>query len=343
MKLKVFAILLLYGCTAGCTHVQLRHNSVRQSATVVEIYQQQVLENLAKFVRDPYAMPHFAVASGGLNAVNDNHVSQLGLSWNTFRFTGATLGGNAARSMSQNWTLVPVNDPRKLELMRCAYQQAVRNCHPTFAADCPDCQKRFNRFYTGDSNTFPPLPGSPDSTGIITSNCLNSGWFHAGCAKCGEKILRKNSCCPCGIYCGCAVWVEPGIGTDELTKLTIAILDYALNEPPSIIPPTIEVVAYLGSTGGPATASTATFVKRGVLTAKSDAQWILSEHEKEEFKKEPKIQQDGVKTHELPEPLSQVFEPFGSFPARQVEPVRSAAPPATFDQLFQQELIRVGQ
>ena len=34
-----------------------------------------------------------------------------------------------------------------------------------------------------------------------------------------------------GEYCGCYVWVLPE-GQDQLTKLTLAILDYALHEPP---------------------------------------------------------------------------------------------------------------
>lgn len=344
MDSRVVATLLVALTSTGCTHVQLRHNSIRQSATVSEIYQQQVLENLAKFARDPNALPHFSVASGGLNSVNDSGSGQVGLAWNTFRFTGATLGGNAARGQAQNWTLVPVNDPRKLELMRCAYQRAVSHCHPVILGDCPDCQKRFNKFYTGDISTLPPEPGSPASIGIITSNCLGAGWFHVGCEKCCEKIKRENPCWPCGTYCGCTVWVEPGVGTDELAKLTIAILDYALNDPLRIVPPTVEVVAYLGSAGGPATAATATFVKRGVLIAGSDVQKILSENELNKFQKAVSTSTKAT-PEELPsqERLSTDFIPQGSFFMQQPEPLPSPAPPATFDQLFQQQLQRVGQ
>ncbi|MEM8864785.1 MAG: hypothetical protein AAGF31_04490, partial [Planctomycetota bacterium] len=49
--------------TTGCTTARaLRHNTVSQANTVADIHQQQVLDNLAKFVHDPYAIPSFAVA-----------------------------------------------------------------------------------------------------------------------------------------------------------------------------------------------------------------------------------------------------------------------------------------
>ena len=36
----------------GCTHVQLQKDTVQQARTLSDIYQQQVLDNLAKFVYD---------------------------------------------------------------------------------------------------------------------------------------------------------------------------------------------------------------------------------------------------------------------------------------------------
>ena len=53
-----------------------------------------------------------------------------------------------------------------------------------------------------------------------------------------------------GEYRGCYVWVTPE-GQDQLTKLTLAILDYALHDPP--IMRTKEVVYYLDEYGLPTT------------------------------------------------------------------------------------------
>ena len=163
-----------------------------------------------------------------------------------FPFFLSALGvsGTAQRSQQEAYTVTPVNDPRKLELMRCAYQLAIRNCGcGTVSGDCPDCQTRFKVFYTGDPNG----DISQGANGIVTSECLKTDccWFHVGCEKC----WRKHGSCECyGEYCGIYVWVPPE-GQDELAKLTLAILDYALHEPP--VKRTKQVEYYLDSYGLP--------------------------------------------------------------------------------------------
>src|SRR5207248_858492 len=86
------------------------------------------------------------------------------------------------------------------------------------------------------------------SKGVVTSECLKGPcWFGVGCEKC----LPKD--CPCnfvGHYCGLYVWVLPG-GQDELAKLTLTMLDYALSTPPQ--PITKAVVYYIDAMGLPTT------------------------------------------------------------------------------------------
>jgi len=127
--------------------------------------------------------------------------------------------------------------------MRCAYQRAVASCSGfAESVQCPDCAKRWNNFYTGapykknaagdrlsDPRNLVPPPGDPKSDGRVTSECLSSEcWFHVGCKKHVPKTCPRTHV---GHYCDVYVWVDPGRGTDELTKLTLAILDYAVNEP----------------------------------------------------------------------------------------------------------------
>ena len=67
------------------------------------------------------------------------------------------------------------------------------------------------------------------ANGIVTSECLSEHtcWFHIGCHRCVPKH------CECvGHYRDTYVWVCPE-GRDELTKLTLAILDYATNTAPA--------------------------------------------------------------------------------------------------------------
>ena len=209
--------------------------------------ERQVLDNLAMFVCNYNAMPHFSYANQSGAQVTDQANGNASMGWgrvNLFGSTSATgtnnnfpfplllsaigISGGAQRSQQEAFTVTPVNDPRKLELMRCAYQLAVSRCGRGAASGtCPDCQTRFNVFYTGDPNG----DIRQGANGIVTSECLkgNCCWFHVGCKKCWEKHHK----CSCyGEYCGVYVWVLPD-GRDELTKLTLAILDYALHEPPA--------------------------------------------------------------------------------------------------------------
>ena len=115
--------VLAVSMLAGCTHVQLRKNTVRQSETHSEIYEQQVMDNLAKFVYDQGALPHFAIANAGASGVEDSGNINGQLNWDRFShgFASAFLGGSVSRRANESWTLVPVSDPRRLQLMRCAY------------------------------------------------------------------------------------------------------------------------------------------------------------------------------------------------------------------------------
>ena len=112
--------------------------------------------------------------------------------------------------------------------MRCAYQQAVSSCgYGKPSEHCPDCQTRMKQFYTGD----PDGDIAARANGIITSDCLKSDcWFHVSCCK---KDVPKDCCNYVGEYCGTYVWVGPE-GRDELAKLTLAILDYAQNDAPTL-------------------------------------------------------------------------------------------------------------
>jgi hypothetical protein len=220
----------------------LRKQTISQSTAVHDLVEQQVMDNLAMFVHDPNSMPYFSYANQGGSQVTDqagatasagggrvNMFGALPVFPYSFPFGLSTLGltANAQRSQQLAFTVTPVNDPRKLELMRCAYQIAVANCgRGAVSGTCPDCQTRFKIFYTGDPN------GDIRQTanGIVTSECLRSNccWFHVGCKKC----VPKDCCCiAVGEYCGCYVWVLPE-GQDQLTKLSLAILDYAMHEPP---------------------------------------------------------------------------------------------------------------
>lgn len=246
-----------------------------------------MLNNLAKFAHDPNALPDFGVPTDGLAQIDDGFSAGNDWTWRTLDGETGLFKFGADRGIRQSWSLKPVQDPRKLELMRCAYQRAVgyANC----SSCCIDCQKRFQHFYTGKvCNKIPesclgcPETGClaqdceacevrPESkecqgcqaeqafcksqladTGIVTSNCLESCWFHVGCADCLDKIRKENPCCLVGEHCGTVVWVCPGRGSEQLSRLTIAILDYAVNDPKKPADPaTKEVIGHYNKDGEP--------------------------------------------------------------------------------------------
>jgi hypothetical protein len=202
------------------------------------------------------------------------------------------------RQKQNNWTVTPITDPRKLELMRCAYQRSVSQCTGIDESTCcPDCQRRFNQFYTGSSaspprsnETTPSSPppanattasgelppptlsiGSPQSTSAscdacptesakVTADCLNTGhcWFHCGC-----KSSVPKCCGYVGHYCDTYVWVCAGPDRDELAKLTLAILDYATHDGATL--PSKQVTAYITADGAPTTEANANFVIQATI------------------------------------------------------------------------------
>ncbi len=265
----IVVLLPLIAC--GCAHQQLRWNTVRQSRTLTDIYEQQVLDNLAMFVSEPNSLPFFSFPNAGGSNVMDTGAITGVLNW-AHGISGLNSGSltlNGSRNMTESWTLTPIIDPVKLQLMRCAYQQVVSNCGiGEISLHCPDCEKMRNAYlgrgidpnlegckekYTKRSACPPPsrddtetrqpaaateaapagastqpAHNTPDFPGAASTECLCPVcWIGYGCKKCMPKHAK---CLKVGNYCGMQVWVLPG-AQDELTKLTLNILNYAYNDP----------------------------------------------------------------------------------------------------------------
>jgi hypothetical protein len=215
------------------------------------VYQQQVLNNLARFVYDPGSMPYFSYATQSTNQVQNTAQGTLTgtFSGSPLKFMNLTLGGQGTHLANEAFTLTPVNDPRKLELMRCAYQKAAEACRGTdVSTTCPDCKTLLNSFYTGDKDGDIALK----SKGRVTTECFSGAcWYHVGCKNCLPKTC---DCLLVGEYCGVYVWVDQ-FGRDELTKLTLTILDFAINSAPALN--TKQVVYFIDQNGLPTTPTNA--------------------------------------------------------------------------------------
>ena len=256
----LLAVLAL--AASGCAHDQLRWNTVQQSRSLSDIYEQQVLNNLAMFARDPGAMPFFAYPNAGATDVSGEGSVGSGFNWSDTSFLGMDLAIGGRRGMSEAWTLMPVSDPRRLQLMRCAYQQAVANAGigEGESYSCPDCNKALKQFYLGDAGDSKTIGAYTTDTGNVTTACLSPGqWFGVGPKEC---VPKKCPCLKVGHYCGTYVWVLPG-GQQELSKLTLVILDFAINVPPPL--ETKEVVVYFDNARQPTTKDKAVIEVRSTL------------------------------------------------------------------------------
>lgn len=304
-------LLLGLGTLPGCLDAQLRKNTVAVGYSSGEIQQQQVLDNLAMFVCDYNAFPSFSYPNQGGSNVTDSGsagatpgFSRIGLTGTAVKaFVFSTLGLNfgVSRTCLESFTLTPINDPKKLELMRCAYQRAVKSCGlGVESTTCPDCKAIFNKFYTGDVN------GNirEHANGSVTIECLNDQpcWFHVGCHHCVPK-----HCACVGHYCDTWVWVLPE-GRDELTKLTLTILDYAINSAPAGL--SKQILYYIDEYGLPTTRNEAVGAVQANVAIDEEPASLLNRPQAEELRIE-RILKDRLR--QIDEEIAAILKNFPDF------------------------------
>lgn len=247
----------------GCQHTHLRHNTVSQSRTLSDIYEQQVLDNLARTVHDAHAIPFFAYPKDGTTSIND----QLNFSASPLRNIEHVLGVTGGRSGLEQWGLTPVSDPDKLLLMKCAYQRAVYGAPLDGCDECcvkekafegkPDVVRTVFNMKTGVAvcnpktgqpyNVYDGVSGleyldengdihSVDASGKVTiqkHDCNGTCGTTCGWLKYGKRCDMPKDCCNLvGFHCGTYVWVDK-CHRQHLTRLTLKILDYAVNDTPT--------------------------------------------------------------------------------------------------------------
>lgn len=112
-RIALIAILL-----TGCTNNQLRRSTVGQAMTLTEIQHRQVLQNLASFAGNPYALPKHVSIHDGTAQITDNG-SILGQVINRHFLQ---IGGQ--RTIVDQWSMQPVTNDVALKLLRVAYRDA---------------------------------------------------------------------------------------------------------------------------------------------------------------------------------------------------------------------------
>jgi hypothetical protein len=138
----VFASCLL----SSCASTQVNHNAKELGESVEDIAEDQVSENLNRFLLDPSAIPSQVAVNGGTAETTDsvtpqftfplepseavtNTVTQAATTTLTHSNTstlgafGLSLGGTA--QWRQSWALVPVTDPDALRRLRALYRYVI--------------------------------------------------------------------------------------------------------------------------------------------------------------------------------------------------------------------------
>lgn len=191
----------------GCLHTRLANHTRYHVQTVVDIQQQQVLDNVARFACNDKSTPFFSVPGTGTTTVGENNTGNAGLTWNPNTLTGETLGLTKQHTNSENWSLTPINAPGRLQGMRAAYQ------FTTGSAVSKNDAEIFESWFPNEENA-------------LVNRVPSSGWYFVA-AK--GKVPKE--ACGVGRFGDCYVWVD-NCGLESLNRLTMAILELATREVP---------------------------------------------------------------------------------------------------------------
>lgn len=203
----LLSIVLLVGC--GCQQVQLRERAVQLASTSPDLFQQQVLDNLALLAAKPDAMPYYLLPSQGTEQIARTLQVQYTPGWDFItsmsKFAGQWLfdkQGAQIQGTNQNqqtWQMFPVSDPDKLILMRSALRKATG-----FEDQYWPKVKYLFQTYAGWAKYL---------------DMVQDGWLIVG----NKKDAPKRGCLVAH-YCDVYVWVLPD-AQEKLANLTLAILD----------------------------------------------------------------------------------------------------------------------
>ena len=181
MNRTTVLITCLAALTApGCTHLQLKRSTALTQRSMSDLRFKHMLDNLALMVSNPAGVPNPVVISGGVVQVSDNGAGTGNIT-DLFPFGLFTAG----RTVSEQWSLSPLQNSEKLALMRCAFQVLLNSNLQYEDA----CQQRL-REALGEEDLCVAIP---------------RGWYHVGCKRDVPRDARY-----CGNYDDTYVWV-----TDE--------------------------------------------------------------------------------------------------------------------------------
>ena len=139
---RISKLLTVCACAGvvGCTSLLLRHSTNSVSSSIRQILQKQVLDNLGRFVDNPYTIPSEAVLTTGAIQIQSQVTGQMKLPYTVTRTTDKEVDPGANVQWQESWTITPVMDSSDLSRLEYLYQGAVSNARQVTAVVTPSAK-----------------------------------------------------------------------------------------------------------------------------------------------------------------------------------------------------------
>ncbi|MGE3808340.1 MAG: hypothetical protein AB7K24_27070, partial [Gemmataceae bacterium] len=177
LMVRLLLALTLLASASGCaTHRALAHKTNHVTNTITDINYQQVLDNVALFTKNPFAIPSLAVVNAGTVSIDDTYQAGGGPQYSPTMVFNQQVGGLAiltlaptlqsTRDITENWSLSPITDTDNLRRIRCAFQLLVADGEVN---PCVECQQELKEFFLGEADDL---------------DCIvPRGWYYVGRKK----------------------------------------------------------------------------------------------------------------------------------------------------------------
>jgi hypothetical protein len=143
--------ILLLVLLSGCAETALKKSTLDTAATVRDVNYQQVLNNLAMYVDDPYTLPSQVKLTGGLIQISDTAGPTYDFSMPNNMKVTQDIKMSLNRQWTEKWDVSPVVDPNDMRQLRQVYQWAV-------AGKTKD--PKFTKFMAPPPGTYTAEPSS---------------------------------------------------------------------------------------------------------------------------------------------------------------------------------------
>lgn len=211
MRMTSLVMAMAAVACAGCTMNALRRETLAQVDSSVDLRYRQAMDNLALIADDPTALPVYASIYAGTSTITDTGSIGETTIWQRAKgmngFGSEALNPSVSRQIGQNWTVDPIVDPERLEVVRWACRWVVYG---------PQSVSPEGISLLARPDQVPNAAGR--HFGVLDQmNRLPNGWLGIGGANKAPRQAVYKAC-----HGGTSVWVLPE-GVRGLADLSLVL------------------------------------------------------------------------------------------------------------------------